>query len=1357
MTRAPLRRASRAAATAAVAAFVACLAVVAGPAAPASAADPLPNPTIPAQCGLGVTLVLDASGSVQTAGAVSQVRTAAEAFLEAFADTGSTARVLQFASLSEQLAPRAEVTNASLASGGAFRDAIDRYYNPLPPQPGDVEIKRFNSGNPQQSGSWVASNSSTQYTNWDQSLRQTAADAGDLVVYITDGDPTAYDFTEPGDPFSPGPPPDVGVGTDRTSTVAGITLDRAVTRANAVKLTGARILAVGVGEALQNDASVARLTQISGNDIARTVSEFDVETTDVALVADFADLASAVRALVLDLCSPSLTIRKFAQSASDATYAPAGGWDMTVTPTVPGGFNWVLPQAATGPSATVETSPTGFAQFQWEPIVPDVLSGASVTEVAQPGFTPGRPGPANDFRCEFRNEFGGVREVAGELSVAAGEATFELTGIGNEIGTCSVYNSFVYAPGIAVTKVNSPTEVRGDLVPPASVTSSYAVTNTGNTPLSNLVMSDDRCSPVTPATGEPNSGDVDGDGKLDLTETWVYSCERVARAPASVLGALNLVNTITVQGTDPSGAVVSSTAQDDVDVYIPSISLTKLVNGEESVTIVTGEQVTYTYAATNTGDTPLGSVQLVDDTPPCTDPDRDPDPNGNEILDVGETWNYSCPASPASSVDNTATVSGAPLNPVSPTLEPFPGPPVTATDVASVDVQYPDLQLVKTVSASLVFPGTAVTYTYVAMNAGTADLALPAGRPDWIADDRCAPVVLQSGDDGDGLMNPGESWTFTCGATITVNTLNTAEIQGQPVVEGLPAGDPLSRTDQAVVLVVSPSIEVVKTALTPVVVDPAAGPVSGPDFPDPRPAQYAYEVTNTGFTPIEDVALVDDTCSAVTGPSGDEGGDGVLGLGEVWQYTCETPLERSQGAPPPTGAESAIVQNTAEVMGIGFIPGTDLTQAVSDTDIAQVLVIEPAIALTKVPTVNGQPVSAVRDGTAVTYVFEVTNTGDVALVPGVLVDDKCGPPLYRSGDTDGDGLLEGANSAAPETWIFTCERTLDNTGALTDVNVATVSGVDPLGNVYEAAAQAEVSVIDPAIALVKEVSDHLVLLGSQVTYTFTVTNVGTSPDPANDALVDVNLFDIARPPLPDCRLPDRVDPAPGADDVLDRDDTWVYACTTAVNRPTLNLATVTGHGGIMIGLDLLVADTDVQAVATFQPGIAITKTADPTAVVAPGGNVTYTYAVTNTGDVPLANVAETIADDTCSPIAYVSGDTDADGLLDTPDSIFEDEAEETWIFRCATFVSETTVNTAVVTGTPVDPTGDVLCEASDVQVLLAAPFTGCDVDGSAQAIVRVVPPLPPTGGEIAAAVIGIAALMLALGLLLVATARARRR
>ena len=77
-------------------------------------------------------------------------------------------------------------------------------------------------------------------------------------------------------------------------------------------------------------------------------TDFDIETTDVALVPDFDDLAHAIRGLVLELCSPSLTIRKLAQTADNGNYLPARGWDFTVTPTVPGGFDWVLPTGATG-------------------------------------------------------------------------------------------------------------------------------------------------------------------------------------------------------------------------------------------------------------------------------------------------------------------------------------------------------------------------------------------------------------------------------------------------------------------------------------------------------------------------------------------------------------------------------------------------------------------------------------------------------------------------------------------------------------------------------------------------------------------------------------------------------------------------------------------------------------------------------------------------------------------------------------------------------------------------------------------------------------------------------------------------
>ena len=87
--------------------------------------------------------------------------------------------------------------------------------------------------------------------------------------------------------------------------------------------------------------------------------------------------------------------------------------------------------------------------------------------------------------------------------------------------------------------------------------------------------------------------------------------------------------------------------------------------------------------------------------------------------------------------------------------------------------------------------------------------------------------------------------------------------------------------------------------------------------------------------------------------------------------------------------------------------------------------------------------------------------------------------------------------------------------------------------------------------------------------------------------------------------------------------------------------------------------------------------------------MTYTYRVRNTGDVPLANVEERITDDTCSPVTYVSGDTDGDGLLDTPDSIFEDAPTRPGFHMHD--ARQTTTNTVVVEGSPVDPEGNPLC------------------------------------------------------------------
>ena len=152
--------------------LIAALAVVAGVGAPAAqgAVTPVANPQIEEKCGLPITLVLDASGSIQSSGAVNKVRDAAEAFLDALSNTNSSVRVTQFASLTQQLAPSTVVDDNSLGAGGALRRAIDGYYNPRPPRPANVDLWQFSNG------AFKVNNgsSSDQYTNWDASLRQAA-------------------------------------------------------------------------------------------------------------------------------------------------------------------------------------------------------------------------------------------------------------------------------------------------------------------------------------------------------------------------------------------------------------------------------------------------------------------------------------------------------------------------------------------------------------------------------------------------------------------------------------------------------------------------------------------------------------------------------------------------------------------------------------------------------------------------------------------------------------------------------------------------------------------------------------------------------------------------------------------------------------------------------------------------------------------------------------------------------------------------------------------------------------------------------------------------------------------------------
>ena len=95
----------------------------------------------------------------------------------------------------------------------------------------------------------------------------------------------------------------------------------------------------------------------------------------------------------------------------------------------------------------------------------------------------------------------------------------------------------------------------------------------------------------------------------------------------------------------------------------------------------------------------------------------------------------------------------------------------------------------------------------------------------------------------------------------------------------------------------------------------------------------------------------------------------------------------------------------------------------------------------------------------------------------------------------------------------------------------------------------------------------------------------------------------------------------------------------------------------------------IASAAPIPPLIDVVKTASPTTLPNGPGAVTYSYAIKNTGTVPITDV--TLTGDTCSPIKLISGDLNNDNILDV---------NETWTYRCSMTLKETHTNTVVAAG-----------------------------------------------------------------------------
>jgi fimbrial isopeptide formation D2 family protein/uncharacterized repeat protein (TIGR01451 family) len=666
-------------------------------------------------------------------------------------------------------------------------------------------------------------------------------------------------------------------------------------------------------------------------------------------------------------------------------------------------------------------------------------------------------------------------------------------------------------PGFTVTKTADPED--GTSVDPVSVIE-YTVTgtNTGDTVLDPATISDDLSGVLSSASynGDvrASSGTVSVNGSaLAWTGTLEPGDDVVITYSVTVdadAGGETLRNSVTGQATpllpeDPSDPDSPTTPGTPITpprvvtehpVNEPGFSFSKTVDPASGTAVDPGDVLTYTLTGTNTGETALDPVDIVDDLSgvlefatlnaapvatiggvPATAPTvTDQELTWSGALAVGQavTITYSVTVGPDATgevLSNSATGTATP--PGGETITPPPGTTTNPVNVPGFSVS----KSADPESGSAVDPGSVITYTVTGVNTGETAL-----DPVEIVDDLSGVIAHAeyNGDAaatiaGDAVPAPvldGETLTWTgalqVGQTVVITYSVTVNGDAggqvlQNVASGTatpPGGVPPIETPPATTEhpVNEPGFEVSKTA------DPGARTRVDPG----SVIEYTVTGVNTGETALDPVTIVDDLSGllahadynddATAQIDGVEAGDPVLdgeelswtGALEVGQSVVVTYSITVHG-----DAGGATLKNI--VSGVAVPPGgEELTPppAVTEHPVG-------APGFTFVKTSNPGSGTAVAAGSVVTYTLTGVNTGETGLDEVVITDDLSGVLKYAALKGDVTATIDDRQVAAPSI----DGTTLRWTGSLAEGETVTITysvtvGADAAGKTLKNVATA---------------------------------------------------------------------------------------------------------------------------------------------------------------------------------------------------------------------------------------------------------------------------------------------------------------
>ena len=731
----------------------------------------------------------------------------------------------------------------------------------------------------------------------------------------------------------------------------------------------------------------------------------------------------------------------------------------------------------------------------------------------------------------------------------------------------------------------------GDLI-----TYQIQVSNVGNVELTNISVADPLINLIGPAES------VNADKILQTSEIWTYSGNyTVTKEDISSNGGGDglIDNTVTVDCDELNPK--SHTAE--VPIEIPAYIIDKIITdvsgkGPSGNVTKAGDVISYQIRVSNAGNIALTNASVTDSLIPLKDPVESLNHDG--VLEVLETWtyigNYTVTPLDMSSngggdglIDNTATVDCDELDPKSKTAAASMIMPAYTIDKTITDVAG------KGPSANVTKAGDLISYQIKISNVGNIDIS------NVVVTDSLINLTGKTGDNAPlEILNVGENWIYTGTYAATQADLNSKGggdgfINNTATVDSDQL-DPKSDSEAA------PIIQGPDYTIDKIVTDVAGHGASANITSAGNIISYQINVNNTGNIDLTNVNVTDPLLGNITGPAGDNSPSGILNVGENWTFTGTYTV--SQEDLNSNGGEDGFINNTATVDSDELDPKND-SEAVPITQ-------NPALLIDK----SASPTNYSASGDLITYTYNVTNSGNVNITgPITVTDDKIGTVQITAGN-----LLPSQSVLGNATYTIT-QADLD-AGSVTNAAYATGT----FGNnttTSNTDNETVTAVQNPALLIDKSASPtNYSASGDLITYTYNVTNSG-----------NVNITG------PITVTDDKIGTVNITSGNLIPSQSVLGNATYTITQADLDAGSVTNaaYATGTFGNNTTTSNTDNETVTAVQnPALLIDKSASPTNYSAAGDLITYTYNVTNSGNVNITGPI-TVTDDKIGTVQITAG------------------------------------------------------------------------------------------------------------------------